>query len=102
MKWQQQLTLTLLLSGVVGLVLVYLISYIISRRITRRLRRYVKGLVTSPLAISIIVLSSSHTMRLDSSLMGLTGGARPEVEFRGAYGGRTGSNMARCRTAGGT
>ena len=35
MKWQQQLTLTLLLSGVVGLVLVYLISYIISRRITR-------------------------------------------------------------------
>ena len=35
MKWQQQLTLTLLLSGIVGLVLVYLISYIISRRITR-------------------------------------------------------------------
>ncbi|RKU12994.1 hypothetical protein C6503_16495 [Candidatus Poribacteria bacterium] len=35
MKWQQQLTLTLLLSGVGGLVLVYLISYIISRRITR-------------------------------------------------------------------
>ncbi len=35
MKWQQELTLTLLLSGVVGLVLVYLISYIISRRITR-------------------------------------------------------------------
>ena len=34
-KWQQQLTLTLLLSGVVGLALVYLISYIISRRITR-------------------------------------------------------------------
>lgn len=35
MRWQQQLTLILLLSGVVGLVLVYLISYIISRRITR-------------------------------------------------------------------
>jgi HAMP domain-containing protein len=35
MKWQRQLTLTLLLSGIVGLVLVYLISYIISRRITR-------------------------------------------------------------------
>ena len=35
MKWQRRLTLTLLLSGVVGLVLVYLISYIISRRITR-------------------------------------------------------------------
>ena len=34
-EWQQQLTLTLLLSGVGGLVLVYLISYIISRRITR-------------------------------------------------------------------
>ena len=35
MEWQQQLTLTLLLSGFGGLVLVYLISYIISRRITR-------------------------------------------------------------------
>ena len=35
MKWQQQLTLTLLLSGIGGLALVYLISYIISRRITR-------------------------------------------------------------------
>ena len=35
MEWQQQLTLTLLLSGVGGLALVYLISYIISRRITR-------------------------------------------------------------------
>lgn len=34
-KWQRQLTLTLLLSGIGGLVLVYLISYIISRRITR-------------------------------------------------------------------
>ena len=36
-KWQQQLTLTLLLSGVAGGALVYLISYIISRRITRPL-----------------------------------------------------------------
>ena len=35
MEWQQRLTLTLLLSGVGGLVLVYLISYIISRQITR-------------------------------------------------------------------
>ena len=35
MEWQQRLTLTLLLSGVGGLALVYLISYIISRRITR-------------------------------------------------------------------
>ncbi|MCE2414402.1 HAMP domain-containing protein [Candidatus Poribacteria bacterium] len=35
MKWQQQLTITLLLSGIGGLALVYLISYIISRRITR-------------------------------------------------------------------
>ena len=35
MAWQQRLTLTLLLSGVGGLALVYLISYIISRRITR-------------------------------------------------------------------
>ena len=34
-KWQQQLTITLLLSGIGGLALVYLISYIISRRITR-------------------------------------------------------------------
>ncbi len=35
MRWQQQLTITLLLSGIAGLTLVYLISYIISRRITR-------------------------------------------------------------------
>ncbi len=35
MKWQQQLTITMLLSGIAGLALVYLISYIISRRITR-------------------------------------------------------------------
>ena len=35
MEWQQRLTLTLLLSSVGGLALVYLISYIISRRITR-------------------------------------------------------------------
>ena len=34
-RWQQQLTLTLLLSGVGGLVLVYLISYIVSRSIAR-------------------------------------------------------------------
>ena len=35
MRWQQQLTIILLLSGIGGLALVYLISYIISRRITR-------------------------------------------------------------------
>ena len=35
MEWQRRLTLTLFLSGVGGLALVYLISYIISRRITR-------------------------------------------------------------------
>ena len=35
MQWQRQLTLTLLLSGVGGLVLVYLISYIVSRSIAR-------------------------------------------------------------------
>ncbi len=34
-KWQQQLTTILLLSGVGGLALVYLISYVLSRRITR-------------------------------------------------------------------
>ena len=34
-QWQRQLTLTLLLSGVGGLVLVYLISYIVSRSIAR-------------------------------------------------------------------
>ena len=34
-RWQRQLTITLLLSGIGGLALVYLISYIISRRITR-------------------------------------------------------------------
>lgn len=35
MEWQQRLTLTLLLSGLGGLLLVYLISYIISRFVTR-------------------------------------------------------------------
>ena len=35
MRWQQQLTIILLSSGIGGLALVYLISYIISRRITR-------------------------------------------------------------------
>ena len=35
MQWQRQLTLILLLSGIGGLVLVYLISYIISRSIAR-------------------------------------------------------------------
>ena len=35
MQWQQQLTLTLFLSGIGGLALVYLISYIISRSIAR-------------------------------------------------------------------
>ena len=35
MRWQRQLTITLILSGIAGLALVYLISYIISRRITR-------------------------------------------------------------------
>ena len=34
-RWQRQLTITLLLSGIGGLALVYLISYIMSRRITR-------------------------------------------------------------------
>lgn len=34
-EWQQKLTIILLLSGVGGLALVYLISYVISRRITR-------------------------------------------------------------------
>lgn len=34
-RWQRQLTITLLLSGIGGLALVYLISYIISRRMTR-------------------------------------------------------------------
>ncbi len=43
MEWQQQLTLTLLLSGIGGLVLVYLISYIISRRITRPIETLRKG-----------------------------------------------------------
>ena len=43
MAWQQRLTLTLLLSGLGGLVLVYLISYIISRRITRPVERLREG-----------------------------------------------------------
>ncbi len=43
MAWQQQLTLTLLLSGLGGLVLVYLISYIISRLVTRPVEMLQEG-----------------------------------------------------------
>ena len=43
MEWQQRLTLTLLLSGIGGLALVYLISYIISRRITRPIETLREG-----------------------------------------------------------
>ena len=43
MAWQQRLMLTLLLSGLGGLVLVYLISYIISRLVTRPLEMLREG-----------------------------------------------------------
>ena len=73
MKWQRRLTLILLLSGVVGLALVYLISYIISRRITRPLATLRQGLAISLLVILIIALSSNHTMRSGSLPTGSTG-----------------------------
>ena len=67
MKWQQQLTLTLLLSGVVGLVLVYLISYIISRRITRpiaTLREGVSHIATGNLEHRVVIHSHNEIGQL--------------------------------------
>ncbi len=43
MEWQQRLMLTLLLSGISGLALVYLISYLISRRITQPIETLHEG-----------------------------------------------------------
>ena len=63
MEWQQRLTLTLLLSGVGGLVLVYLISYIISRRITRpigTLRQGVSHIAAGNLDHSVKVRSHNE------------------------------------------
>ena len=67
MKWQQQLTLTLLLSGVVGLVLVYLISYIISRRITRpiaTLREGVSHIAAGNLDHRVVIRSHNEIGQL--------------------------------------
>ena len=67
MKWQQQLTLTLLLSGVVGLVLVYLISYIISRRITRpiaTLREGVSHIAAGNLDHRVVIQSHNEIGQL--------------------------------------
>ena len=67
MKWQQQLTLTLLISGVVGLVLVYLISYIISRRITRpiaTLREGVSHIAAGNLDHRVVIRSHNEIGQL--------------------------------------
>ncbi len=67
MRWQQQLTLILLLSGVVGLVLVYLISYIISRRITRPiafLRRGVDHIAAGNLDHRVVIQSHNEIGQL--------------------------------------
>lgn len=66
-KWQQRLTLTLLLSGVVGLVLVYLISYIISRRITRpiaTLREGVSHIAAGNLDHRVVIQSHNEIGQL--------------------------------------
>ena len=66
-KWQQQLTLTLLLSGIGGLVLVYLISYIISRRITRPLavlREGVSHIAAGNLDHRVVIQSHSEIGQL--------------------------------------
>ena len=67
MRWQQQLTLILLLSGVVGLVLVYLISYIISRRITRPiafLREGVNHIAAGNLDHRVVIQSHNEVGQL--------------------------------------
>ncbi|RKU25203.1 hypothetical protein C6499_15300 [Candidatus Poribacteria bacterium] len=67
MRWQQQLTLILLLSGVVGLVLVYLISYIISRRITRPiafLRQGVDHIASGNLDHRVVIQSHNEIGQL--------------------------------------
>jgi len=67
MKWQRRLTLTLLLSGVVGLVLVYLISYIISRRITRpiaTLREGVSHIAAGNLDHRVVIQSHNEIGQL--------------------------------------
>ena len=67
MEWQQQLTLILLLSGVVGLVLVYLISYIISRRITRpiaTLREGVSHIAAGNLDHRVVIRSHNEIGQL--------------------------------------
>lgn len=67
MKWQRRLTLILLLSGVVGLALVYLISYIISRRITRplaTLREGVSHIAAGNLDHRVLIQSHSEIGQL--------------------------------------
>ena len=103
MRWQQQLTLILLLSGVVGLALVYLISYIISRRITRPiafLRQGVDHIASGNLDHRVVIQSHSEIGQLAGRIQ--SDGAGPEAKFRGAHGSGACSNMERCRTTGGT
>ena len=67
MTWQRRLTLILLLSGVGGLVLVYLISYIISRRITRplaTLREGVSHIAAGNLDHRVVIQSHSEIGQL--------------------------------------
>ena len=67
MTWQRRLTLILLLSGVGGLVLVYLISYIISRRITRplaTLREGVSHIAAGNLDHRVVIQSRSEIGQL--------------------------------------
>ena len=67
MEWQRRLTLMLLLSGVGGLVLVYLISYIISRWITRPieiLREGVSHIAAGDLDHRVKIQSSSEIGQL--------------------------------------
>ena len=67
MKWQRRLTLILLLSGIVGLVLVYLISYIISRRITRpiaTLRQGVSHIAAGNLDHRVVIQSHNEIGQL--------------------------------------
>ena len=85
MEWQQQLTLILLLSGVVGLVLVYLLSYIISRRITRplaTLREGVSHIAAGNLDHRVLIRSHSEIGQLADGFNRMARDLRLSLEER--------------------
>ncbi len=84
-KWQQQLTSTLLLSGLGGLALVYLISYGMSRRITRPiaiLREGVSQIASGNLNHRVDVHSQSEIGQLADGFNQMAHDLRHSLEER--------------------